>query len=72
MTRITRPGMARYDAALEQAEAHRQTASLAALAILLALVVAALFLMRRLSAEAALEDCLMAGRHDCEMILAHR
>lgn len=72
MTRLTQFGLDRHDAALEQAEAHRQTTSLAALAILLALVVAALFLMRKLSAEAALEDCLMAGRHDCEMILADR
>ncbi len=72
MTRNTRFGPARHDAALEQAEAHRQTASLAALAVLLALVVASLFLIRKLSAEAALEDCLMAGRHDCEMILAYR
>ncbi len=72
MARITRFGLERHDEAREQAEAHRQTASLAALAILLALVVASLFLMRKLSAEAALEDCLMAGRHNCEMILAHR
>lgn len=49
-----------------QAEANRITASLAALALTLALVVAGLCLVRALHDKAAVEDCLMAGRINCD------
>jgi hypothetical protein len=49
--------------------ANRQTASLAALALLLALVVTALFLVERLRLEAQRQDCLLTGRNFCEAIL---
>lgn len=49
----------------EQAEQSRLTGSVAALAVLLALVVAGLFLVQALQRKAALEDCLMAGRINC-------
>jgi hypothetical protein len=46
-------------------EADRQTASLAALALLLGLVVASLFLVDRLRIEADRQDCLLAGQARC-------
>ncbi len=42
-------------------DAARQTASLAGLAVVLFLLVLGVFLMHRLSAAAAREDCLFAG-----------
>lgn len=54
----------------DQAGADRQTASLAALALVLALVVVGLFLIRTLAASSAVEDCLMAGRRNCDAVLA--
>ena len=52
-----------------QAEANRITASLAALALTLALVVAGLYLVRALHDKAAVEDCLMAARLNCDAAL---
>jgi hypothetical protein len=48
-----------------EADANRRTAALAGLAIILALAVAAVLLVRELRKESALEDCLMAGRRNC-------
>lgn len=54
-------------------QAHdRQTASLAALAAVLLIVVAGLFLVRVLHREGMLEDCLMAGRPNCDALLVAR
>lgn len=50
-----------------QAEANRITASLAALALTLALVVAGVYLARALHDKAAVEDCLMAARLNCDV-----
>lgn len=50
------------------AEAERQTASLAGLAVTLALVAGCLFLIQHLAASARVEDCLMAGRADCSRL----
>ncbi|MBC7800723.1 MAG: hypothetical protein H7Z10_08870 [Gemmatimonadaceae bacterium] len=50
----------------EDAEADRQTRSLAGLAFALVLVVAGLFLIQHLRDKARVEDCLMAGRFDCD------
>ena len=47
------------------AEAARQTASLAALAVTLLLVVVGLYLVQALHRGGAMEDCLMAGRTNC-------
>jgi predicted metal-binding membrane protein len=52
------------------ADANRQTASLAGLAVALCLVVAGLFVFRALHAEAVLEDCLMSGQRGCGDITA--
>ncbi len=54
----------------DQDGANRQTASLAGMAIALLLVVAGLFLIHRLHAETMVEDCLMAGRLNCDKVLA--
>jgi len=47
----------------------RQTRALAALAIVLALAVAALFLVQHLKREGEIEDCLMAGRSNCDALI---
>jgi hypothetical protein len=49
--------------------ADRQTASLAGIAITLLLLVIGLFLIRELHSKAAVEDCLMAGRRDCDWLV---
>ena len=53
----------------EQETANRQTASLAGAAITLLLLVIGLFLVRELHAKAAIEDCLMSGRSNCDQIV---
>ncbi len=52
----------------DEAAANCQTASLAGLAAALVLVVLGLFLIHVLRHEAQVEDCLMAGRLDCDAI----
>ncbi len=49
----------------EQAGANRQTASLAALAVVLALVIVSLLLVRELRSQAAIQDCVMSGSTTC-------
>jgi hypothetical protein len=49
--------------------ADRQTASLAGVAITLVLLVVGLFLVRELEAKAAIEDCFLAGRTNCDLII---
>ncbi len=53
----------------DQEGADRQTASLAGLAVVLLLVVIGLFLVRTLQAKCAVEDCLLAGRSNCDAML---
>ena len=53
----------------EQARA-RQTASLAALATLLLLLVASLSLVRVLHRETLIETCLLSGRSNCDALVA--
>jgi len=49
----------------EQAEADRQTASLAGLAVAVFLVVVGLFLVKELQAKSMIEDCLLSGQTQC-------
>jgi len=49
--------------------ANRQTTSLAGVAITLLLLVVGLFLVHELHAKATIEDCLMAGRINCDLLL---
>ena len=53
----------------EKTGADRQTASLAALAVVLVLIIVSLMLVRTLRAEASLEDCLLSGRIGCTAIV---
>jgi hypothetical protein len=48
---------------------NRQTASLAGVAITLLLLVVGLFLVHELHAKAVIEDCLMAGRTQCDWLV---
>jgi len=49
--------------------ANRQTASLAGIAITLLLLVIGLFLVRQLHHKSIVEDCLMAGRTQCDWLV---
>jgi hypothetical protein len=49
--------------------ANRQTSSLAGVAVTLVLLVIGLFLVRELHAKAAIEDCLLAGRSNCDWLV---
>jgi hypothetical protein len=49
--------------------AQRQTSGLVAIAIILLLLVGGLFLVQRLCAASMFQDCLLSGRHDCEMVM---
>jgi hypothetical protein len=59
-----------HDEAEEQREANRQTASLAAVAVTLLLLVLGLFLVRELAAKSRVEDCLLSGRRNCDSLLS--
>jgi hypothetical protein len=48
----------------------RQSASLAGMAVTLLIVVVCLFLLKELHNKAAIEDCLLAGRNNCDSIVA--
>ncbi len=65
MTRNPGLGASRHE---EQADRDRQTSSLAAMAVVLAVVVASLFLVRILGTEGRVEDCLLAGSRNCDLI----
>ena len=56
----------------EQEAENRQTASLAALAVVLLMAVVCLGLIRVLKNEARVEDCMLAGRLNCTDIVALR
>ena len=49
----------------DEEDERRRTANLAAAAVLLALAVAAIWLVRFLDERRKLEECLEAGRADC-------
>ena len=68
MPRIARFILAGDD---HQDDADRQTASLAGMAVTLFLVVVALFLINHLRRSSAIEDCLLAGRTNCDQIFSH-
>lgn len=53
----------------DQEAADRQTVSLAGIAITLLLLVIGLFLIRELHTKMIIEDCLMAGRSDCDLLV---
>jgi hypothetical protein len=49
----------------------RQTISLAALAYTLLIIVACVFVLKQLHAKTAIEDCLMAQRNNCDVLVPH-
>lgn len=53
----------------EEDAADRQTASLAGVAVTLLLLVVGLFLVQTLEAKVAIEDCLMSGRSNCDVLV---
>jgi hypothetical protein len=55
-----------------ETEANRVTKSLAAMTFALLLVVAGLFLVQHLERKALLEDCLLAGRMNCDIMVPSR
>ena len=56
----------------DQAEENRVTASLAGLALALALVITGLALFTQLRDKTRIEDCLLAGRLNCDAVLSSR
>jgi hypothetical protein len=53
----------------EAEDAERQTASLAGLAVTLLVLVICMFLLRQLQHTMVIENCLMAGRNNCDMLV---
>jgi hypothetical protein len=53
-----------------QQAAERQTASLAAVVVILVLLIGGLFLVQQLRTAARIEDCLLAGRTNCDTLVA--
>ena len=51
-----------------QEDAERRTAALMGFIVILLLAIAGVVLVRELTKKAHLEDCLMAGRHNCAPI----
>jgi uncharacterized membrane protein len=51
-------------------DAARRTAALMGFIVILVLAIAGVVLVRELAKKASLEDCLMAGRHNCAPIEA--
>jgi hypothetical protein len=49
--------------------AQRQTASLAGIAVILLLLVGGLFLVQQLRSASMIQDCLMAGRRNCDVLV---
>lgn len=54
----------------ERDDADRQTSGLIGLVLTLLIVVASLYLVKHLHAVAAIEDCFMAGRSNCDVMVS--
>lgn len=54
---------------LDRREADRQTASLAGVAVILFLLVGGLFLVHQLRTASLIQDCLLAGRRNCDLLV---
>jgi len=61
------------DEIAQRAEAARgRTVALAGLAMTLALLVVSLCLVKRLHKVSAIEDCLLAGRRNCDLVVINQ
>jgi hypothetical protein len=56
----------------DQDDATRQTQTLAGVAVVLLILIAGLFLVHTLQDKSKVEDCLMAGRLDCDKLVVKR
>jgi hypothetical protein len=63
------PRRPRQEADDKAEDQDRQTAGLAAIAVVLLLLICGLFLVQTLRQKAALEDCLMSGRRNCDTMI---
>lgn len=74
MSRPVRPGVGEPSAmdrrSLRHDEEARRTAALMGFIVILVLAILGVVLVRELRDSAKLEDCLMAGRHNCAPIEA--
>lgn len=52
-----------------QADADRQTAALGSLALVLALVIVSLILVRTLRRQSVMEDCMLQGLSNCDSLV---
>ncbi len=57
------------DPARDREDADRRTAGLAAIVVVLLLLIGGLLLARTLHRKSLLEDCLLAGRRDCDHMI---
>ena len=57
------------DPARDREDANRRTAGLAAIVVVLLLLIGGLLLTQTLRKKSQLEDCLMAGRRDCDALV---
>lgn len=53
----------------DKSESDRQTNSLAGLAVVLAVLVLCLFVFKSLQLSSRVEDCLMQGRTNCDLMV---
>jgi hypothetical protein len=60
------------DPARDREEADRRTAGLAAIVVVLVLLIGGLLLTQTLRKKSQLEDCLMAGRRNCDQLINGR
>jgi len=54
---------------LEDVVEQRQTKGLVGFVVILLLLIASLFLVQQLRSTTKIEDCLMAGRRDCDALV---
>jgi hypothetical protein len=55
----------------EYEAAKRQTAGLIGIVVILLLLIVGLFLVQQLRTDAAIEDCLLSGRRNCDVLVHH-
>lgn len=60
------------DPARDREDADRRTAGLAAIVVVLLLLIGGLLLTQTLRKKSQLEDCLMAGRQNCDQMINSR
>lgn len=74
MARTFRLNSPKTDAEMleEARESDTRSNALAGLAVVLAVIVVSLFLVKQLGRTAHIEDCLLSGRTNCDMLVTSR